>query len=96
MSKIYAPNEEYTGVSASVAFSKGVGETDNPALLDWFRSHGYKVEETENFQVPQEPGKSPDEMTVAELKAYAKEKNIDLGDSTKKEDILAKIKGGQQ
>ena len=33
-----------------------------------------------------------EEMTVAELKAYAAENNIDLGEATKKADILAAIK----
>lgn len=33
-----------------------------------------------------------EEMTVAELKAYAAANNIDLGEATKKADILAAIK----
>ncbi|MNW59895.1 hypothetical protein D3C74_378480 [compost metagenome] len=37
--------------------------------------------------------KPVDEMTVPELKAYAKLKEIDLGDAKKKEDILAVIQG---
>lgn len=37
-------------------------------------------------------GKSVDKMTVAELQAYAKEKEIDLAGATAKADILAKIK----
>jgi hypothetical protein len=45
---------------------------------------------------PSEPaaGKAIDDMTIPELKAYAAgaEPPIDLGDATKKEDILAKIK----
>ena len=45
MAKIYAPNKEYTGVSATVAFAKGVGETDDEHLIEWFRDHGYEVEE---------------------------------------------------
>lgn len=45
MAKIYAPNEEYTGISASVNFVKGVGETSDPYLLDWFARHGYRVAE---------------------------------------------------
>lgn len=49
--KVYAPNKEYTGVSASVAFCNGVGETDDVHLLEWFRNRGYEVEETE---VPKE------------------------------------------
>lgn len=45
MAKILAPNREYTGVSASVAFCNGIGETDNPTLISWFKEHGYIVEE---------------------------------------------------
>lgn len=45
--KVYSPNREYTGVSASVLFCKGVGETEDPYLIKWFRDHGYTVEEPE-------------------------------------------------
>ena len=41
--KIYAPVKDANGVWASVRFVNGVGETDNPRLIEWFRSHGYKV-----------------------------------------------------
>jgi len=41
--KIYAPVKDANGVYASVRFVNGVGETDNPHLIEWFRSHGYKV-----------------------------------------------------
>ena len=43
--KIYAPNENYTGSSAGVTFVNGVGETDNSHLIEWFKEHGYKVDE---------------------------------------------------
>ena len=43
MAKIYAPNKQYNGISASVAFARGVGETENPTLLKWFAEHGYTV-----------------------------------------------------
>lgn len=87
MAKIYAPNRKYSGVSAGVRFWAGVGDTDNPALKQWFREHGYNVVE---------PEKSPDDMTVAELKAYADGRGIDISGLTKKEDILAKLKAGKQ
>lgn len=45
MAKIYAPNKGYTGVSASVPFCNGVGMTDDKHLIQWFREHGYTVEE---------------------------------------------------
>ncbi|WP_438435412.1 DUF7210 family protein [Gorillibacterium sp. sgz500922] len=40
--------------------------------------------------------KAVDDMTVAELKAYAKAQGIDLGDATKKEEILAAVKAASQ
>ena len=43
MTKVYAPNKNYTGVSAGVNFVNGEGETDNKHLLEWFKSKGYGV-----------------------------------------------------
>lgn len=51
--KVYSPNKDYTGVSASVPFCGGVGETDDPYLLDWFRKHGYTVEEVTGVKAPE-------------------------------------------
>lgn len=45
MAKILAPNKSYTGISAGVAFSNGVGETEDKRLIEWFHSHGYTVEQ---------------------------------------------------
>lgn len=45
MAKIYSPNKKYTGISASVTFIKGVGETEDKHLIDWFKSKGYSVGE---------------------------------------------------
>lgn len=52
--KIYSPNKEYTGISASVPFCGGVGETEDPRLLQWFREHGYKVAEAAEPKEEQE------------------------------------------
>ena len=35
MAKIICPNKEYTGVSASVSFCNGVGETEDIRLIKW-------------------------------------------------------------
>lgn len=48
--KIYAPIENVNGVYASVMFKNSVGETNNPALIEWFKSHGYRVEESTKVQ----------------------------------------------
>ena len=44
MAKVYAPLKDYNGISASVTFVNGVGETDNENLLEWFEERGYTVE----------------------------------------------------
>lgn len=75
MAKVIAPNKEYTGLSAGVAFANGVGETDNPHLLQWFESKGYEVEkEPEQEHVVQpdpDPdavaGNPPDDVTAVQL-----------------------------
>lgn len=92
MAKIIAPNKQYIGVSASVGFVNGVGETDNPTLLKWFKDHGYEVKETEdNVQEEQSKVKELKDMTVEELTEYAKKNEIDLGKATTQNGILDKI-----
>lgn len=95
MAKIYSPNESYTGVSASVAFSKGIGFTKDKHLIEWFKEHEYKVDETEDQQKNDNGEKPIDNMTVDELKAYAEGEKIDLTGLTKRDDILNKIRAGK-
>lgn len=90
MAKIICPNKQYNGLSASVPFTNGIGETDKPHLIEWFREHGYTVEDE---QQGGEGGIS--DMTVKELKAYAAEKNIDLGEAKTKADIVAAIEAAE-
>jgi hypothetical protein len=44
MFTVRAPNTAHNGISAGVRFTAGVGETDNPAALAYFRRAGYAVE----------------------------------------------------
>ena len=64
-------------------FVNGIGECTDPYLISWFKKKGYRVEEELNL----------DKMTVVELKEYAEANGIDLGGSTKKAEILEKLKG---
>ena len=70
MSKIYAPNKEYTGVSAGIPFVKGVGETDKKHLIEWFKSKGYEVDEetqeTEIVDNPKENEETPENKDIPE------------------------------
>jgi hypothetical protein len=52
MAKIICPNKQYSGVSASVSFLNGVGETADERLISWFRAHGYDVEDADSFEPP--------------------------------------------
>lgn len=45
MAKIYCKNREYTGVSATVTFTNGEGETESKELIEWFKLHGYEVDD---------------------------------------------------
>jgi hypothetical protein len=44
MAKITAPQQGFSGRSVGVQFDDGIGETDNPSLIAYFRRHGYLVE----------------------------------------------------
>ena len=93
--KIYAPVENINGIYASVMFVNSVGETDNPALIEWFRSHGYKIEKSVKKcdEISDEP--DFDSMTPNELRDWMKENG--LGSKIKnirnKEKLLEIIRG---
>lgn len=42
--KVTAPAVGFSGVVANVEFVDGVGETDDPNALSYFRRHGYEVD----------------------------------------------------
>ena len=67
---IRTPVKGASGIYANTLFSNGVGRTDNPAAIEYFKSHGYTVEEEES-------GKDDfpdfDSMTGDEIRAWAQE-----------------------
>lgn len=86
MTKIHAPNKEYTGVVAGVSFNKGVGETEDKWLIGWFEEKGYKVEPEETEEEKklrkeaeakaaeeQKLREEAEELALAEAEAKAKE-----------------------
>lgn len=80
MAKIYAPNKQYTGVSAGVPFSAGVAACEDAARLDWFREHGYKVEEEE----------IPDPV-ISDLVSRAEKLKLKLADGLTVEQVRAAV-----
>lgn len=74
MAQIIAPNKDYTGESASVTFVKGVGETSDAYLIEWFKEHGYAVIEDEATEVQPEvppvvPPVAPEEAPATDVEA---------------------------
>jgi hypothetical protein len=60
MAQIIALNKDYNGESASVTFVKGVGETSDAYLIEWFKEHGYTVIDDEAAEVqPVTPEEAP-------------------------------------
>lgn len=67
MAQIIAPNKDYNGESASVTFVKGVGETSDAYLIEWFKERGYTVIEDEAAEVrPEVPPVAPETAETEE------------------------------
>lgn len=72
MAQIIAPNKDYNGESASVTFIKGVGETSDAYLIEWFKEHGYTVIDDEATEVPPEASEE-DPATDVEAEEQSEE-----------------------
>ena len=99
--KIYTPVKNATGVWCNVHFQNGVGETNDPHLIEWFKSHGYKTEKS-NLEVPKEAPKKEtpildefDSMTPNELRDWAKANGLGgkIKNIRNKEKLIEIIRG---
>lgn|GEM_PF-948109 len=81
MAKIYSNNKQYNGLSASVNFVNGVGESNLPHLLAWFQECGYTVVEDKR-----EPS-IYDDMSYKEMTELARERGFN-GIGLKKEELI--------
>lgn len=90
MAKIIAPNKSYTGISASVAFTNGIGETEDKSLIEWFHSHGYKIEKEDKNPI------SLEDMKKEDLVKLATELEIDFTSKNTKDELIELIKSKQE
>ena len=81
MAKIYSNNKQYNGISASVNFVNGVGESNLPHLLTWFQESGYTIIEDKR-----EPS-IYDSMAYKEMTDMARDRGFN-GIGLKKEDLI--------
>lgn len=76
--KIYAPVKDFNGLRNNVRFVNGVGETSDPKIADWFKSHGYKVAlEESNLVIPtinDKIGVENDDSEFVEINNLAEDK----------------------
>lgn len=87
---IKAPVKSYSGTGFGLTFVDGVAKTDNGNLAGYLSARGYAVEQEGVVPGPEYPDGLPtDKWTVVQLKAYAVANERDLGEASKKEDILA-------
>lgn len=97
MAKIYL-NSQMNGLRAGVLFKRGVGETKDRHLIDWFKRRGYRVEETVEERLKNGERFDAERlrtMTVAEIKAYAKTigKKYTARSASNKEKLIQNIAG---
>ena len=95
MAKVYAINKEYNGVTASVPFTNGVGFSSDPYLLDWFKEHGYNVED-DTAEAKSEANTDISQLSYDELKSLAKDKGVDGYHKMKKEELVDVLKDSEQ
>lgn len=92
MAKIYTKNKSYSGYTASVKFNQGVGETNDPYLIEWFRAAGFEVvlpEQVEdNFDLAK--------MKKDELIALAEEKGLEVNQKMTKDQIIDLIEAEEE
>ena len=91
-SKVYAPNQNYNGITATVAFKDGVGETDDLHLIGWFKRKGYTVVSPEEEKAEAEAEAKAKAEAEAKAKAEAEAKAKAEAEAKAKAEAEAKAK----
>ncbi|WP_341935335.1 hypothetical protein MRBLWO14_000981 [Microbacterium sp. LWO14-1.2] len=94
---IKTPVEGFNGIVAGVAFTDGVGHTDDEGAIAYFERQGYEVagDVSDDVERDYPLGDPSDKWTKAELLAYAKDRGITIESDVKtKDQIWAAIQPG--
>lgn len=94
--KIYAPVQDANGYWCNVKFVNGVADCDEPHLIEWFESHGYRIEKREPKVIKAPKVKLPnlEAMTPNEIKEWAKEHGVisAIGQAKSKAKIIENLR----
>ena len=82
---IIRTKENFDGYRGSVLFKRGRGETDNEHLINWFKSHGYIVDEPKSKR-------NLEEMSKPELFNYCREHDIEYSVLMSRTELIEAIK----
>lgn len=91
MARITAPTPGFNDSISTVRFTDSVAITDDIAVIGYCQGAGYVVEYDDAPAAEFPEGEVSPEWTVAQLKAWAKAHDCDLGEATKKADIFDAI-----
>ena len=89
MPKVRTKVDGYTGVRAGVSFVDGVGETDDPAALAYFRRKGYTVGGSAPVREPDgpPPKAGPGSGRDAWV-AYAQRAGLEVDEDASRDDVI--------
>lgn len=80
-----------TGRLFGVDFVDGVGYSEDPRALERLAAQGHKIEPDDADTADPGSGDQLGDLTVAELRRYAQEHDVDLAGAKRRADILAAI-----
>jgi len=83
MAIIKAPNEQYNGISATIKFENGIGQTDDKKLIRWFEEHGYAIQKDDKAANDKKGNKKGDKIADSEKDEILAE-NIEPEDADEK------------
>lgn len=69
--KVRTPVPDWSGYVRGIYFSRGVAECDDKVALEWFKSHGYVIEQSDVVEV--EVPNVPTEETITPTKTRKSE-----------------------
>lgn len=87
MARIFSPNSDFSGYRLGVTFTRGVGESTDPQVVDAFRHRGWDIEDESESQTAERPTRA---STKAQWVDYAEQHGFDRdnAEAMTKDDLI--------